>query len=1737
MKSNRYLGVVFSAVALAAACVFGAQFEAMAGWTTAQSVEDNAKWDKEARASDDDPGLYAIDKTNAATLGTPLVMKFGAADTGIVAKKLRVKADWWGPFCEKIVIKIEYRDDGGNWVWHALWDAPFTAADNAVYKYIDIPQGKRRIRSVQFQWKYKVSGYWWWLYECQLFEVNGAQIPYGETLEPSSVNTGSAVLQGTVAHDGYDVCQVLFQYGTSAAFAAPAADDPNWIGDFGTSDTRSKFVNGLTAWTKYYYRVVVRNSAGSHAGEVKSFIACPEEGEDGSVWVSPTSCTTGSHSYDDHTYEWQDGGNAFDDWNESSARCYHEIHDPELWSPWLYLNTENGLYNGLRFRASKPDAFTEKIEIQLPDSEEEWKTTYVGGFQHDTFEVKGFELREVSQARVRFKVSQAGVGAYWNLYEFDFRKTGVNLVVDGLPYYKEENPGALLVKSGTALPVEFRFGPGVDLLLEGSVTVAVSGSIKLFTDQGCTTELTKLSYDLSNTDDRTAFAEKLLNRTLYVRGEAVSAAAMDAHVKCSLSHDGAVAEDQVNYTVVVMELMGAARDADGVLTGDEPDFSRDPTRMHPVSSVFLKKIADAGEGEERNALLKILKAQLYKVRLTSPVAVETETVSLKTSYDEKPSVELIRDGEHVFTKLPILLYWGSLSTGAQEYLGEDYLLLRADSDTGSLSKELEAFLRTARTAKGIIRVAVVSSHSSEELDSEAPLPNIPAKSAAYILSSQLNVPYNTTPSGSSIPKLANPFEVSFVLEGAFSPDLKDSFTATITSNVNNVELIDVELQETGRRSRKFENEDGSVRIVFSDDFELTDDADSVTVQVTATDITSTTIDLKLQETGDETKAFDRKRWQVQLTFNASRSEVRAVLSSEDDDSYDKTLTRSVNDENKYLDENDTPVVTITRSSGFRDGQVDDVTIVVNLESQQIASLAFDLMEAEGQDLTYDTRNVKVPDVEDQEEGDAVEHDIEAPSPGESCSTTATALAPQTRIDSGRFRLKVYGDWTNQTYEWQVSCKTPEGTQEKTLTFTKKDGALVSEELLLVELAELGVDPYREEVEANSSGQNIFFVTDGAVRLTAQQVREWIGSKTAEKIKHYFWGNRSRSLNDRTGLIRSAYDGNYDLGNLTPRRVASGGYYPLTPTEVALAKRFQARLLARKGDLLIKKGSDADNEKCAPWDLHESATISKLNVTKLKEHSNGTHLAAIITHGGNSVPGTGGGVPGAAILAEAHGKDNLYLRPSDFFEGGKAAFKYQKLFLGSCFGSAFTSGLKTENVGKDEDKKWKTPIVAVKATTTSSETRALLAFAAGVNANTKRRIAEEFKGTMIGLWVRISSTLPATADIDKITVAEAGYRGTLQLMGLVLTETGPTTNTFKTDITRVDGTTSTFQIEVVSQSTLAGGETLANVKILAPAWGIYSWHPATLVGTQKAAKTVVAHGVLVPADLAGPAVVFRDGCSKTATGSKPSQGYRIKLTSAPTAGYFQKGATYKITGDVSGDCGTGTIQSETNEYTGYFSRSGRRLYCKVTASKIPTNGAKIEVTVAADGTLTVTSKPDYVASVAPVTLRGRSSAAGKYRLNFVYYRGRTFGLFRCDHIEGARTTRMGGRTRHRSYTNPLAVSDTGAKFCWRQSDRIAANGDTAYIAISNVEFNPAVYLSDSAGYYFGYSTVHPSFAAINGDTAQPFADAWYKVFSHTNNVNKVTHAYWDVGYTKYRSLAGAVPQMGATRNGDFGEERF
>jgi hypothetical protein len=540
---------VLGALALVALVVSA---EARAGWTTASGVvagdTDDDKWADKVKASDGDAAKYAVDKSNRVGNGAWLQLNFVKDGKGVLSDRLRVNADFWAPIADKVEIQVRY--DG---------ETEFVAVNvengvvpNAAYAELALPR-EGRVNAVRFRWHYVKNGYWFWLYELQLFEVEPPPIdpPQCETLSPSSVNAASAVLRGSVTTDGGGECRVRLVYGTDANLPAgsPATD---WAGSFGTGDDFAAFVSNLTAGTTYYYRAEVKNDAGAGAGAVQSFVACPEESEDGSVWVSPTGWNTDSHTYNGHTYEWQEGGNAHDDWDASAARCYHEIHDPELWSPWLYLHTDSALCNGVRFRAAKPDAYVEKVEVQVMSSE--WEQVYIGGFAHDTFEVKPFSIREVSEARVRFKMSKAGVGAYWNLYEFDFRKIGVNVVAQNTPYYREENPGVFLATNAPAFPVAFKFAAGIKDLEWGTVTVRVSPRLKLYFDAASTQEFAtgtdlQRTYNLGVSEEKTRFVAELLDKTLYAKGVTVSSAERDSPVSCEVAYDYTEVTDTVNFTV------------------------------------------------------------------------------------------------------------------------------------------------------------------------------------------------------------------------------------------------------------------------------------------------------------------------------------------------------------------------------------------------------------------------------------------------------------------------------------------------------------------------------------------------------------------------------------------------------------------------------------------------------------------------------------------------------------------------------------------------------------------------------------------------------------------------------------------------------------------------------------------------------------------------------------------------------------------------------------------------------------------------------------------------------------------------------------------------------------------------------------------------------------------------------------------------------------------------------------
>lgn len=559
-------------------CALFAAQEARADWQVASGFTDaEGKWTSKEKASDGDPALYGVDQSNRAGDGAVLRMTFG---DGIYADQFRFNADRWTGAVDYVVVKVYY--GGANpttseFTFYALKNGQpvaETAADgypNAAYKTVAITPGI--VTAVEFKFHYTRSGYYFWLYECQLFrQVPPVQPPAGLTLDPTSVNSTSAVFQGQVQSDGGGACKARFEYGLTATYGSFTP----WVENLGTGNGITAYVSGLETGKQYHFRIQVQNSAGTVAGQDKSFVACQEESEDGALWVRPAGNASDYHTYDGVTYGWETPEAAYDDWDASAARCYHMVHDAELWSPYLYLHPKPGLYNGLRFKAAKPDNFIDTIQVEIQKSEG-WVEVYKGPFAHNVFEVKPFDLYPIMDCRVRFHMSQAGVGAYWTLYEFDFRQIGVNLISPGVPYYREEAPGVFIAKDGAASPLTFKFGPGVELLTSGTVTVTKSDNLKLFVDEGCTTELAKLTYDLAVTEDRASFAAALLNKTLYVKPLVISAAARDAFVACELSESGSAVFDRVNYTIILAEFQ-------------DVDFQHTDV-LYPVNVVLIEDAA------------------------------------------------------------------------------------------------------------------------------------------------------------------------------------------------------------------------------------------------------------------------------------------------------------------------------------------------------------------------------------------------------------------------------------------------------------------------------------------------------------------------------------------------------------------------------------------------------------------------------------------------------------------------------------------------------------------------------------------------------------------------------------------------------------------------------------------------------------------------------------------------------------------------------------------------------------------------------------------------------------------------------------------------------------------------------------------------------------------------------------------------------------------------------------------
>jgi hypothetical protein len=119
-------------------------------------------------------------------------------------------------------------------------------------------------------------------------------MPAGETHYATFITTISATLNGYVSDEGGEPCDVRFQYyygsGTWTDNETP------WIADYVTGDNPTVDISGLTTGELYYYRVQIKNSAGTFSGSSTTFTAYDAPSMP-STWFSTPDITRFRHTF------------------------------------------------------------------------------------------------------------------------------------------------------------------------------------------------------------------------------------------------------------------------------------------------------------------------------------------------------------------------------------------------------------------------------------------------------------------------------------------------------------------------------------------------------------------------------------------------------------------------------------------------------------------------------------------------------------------------------------------------------------------------------------------------------------------------------------------------------------------------------------------------------------------------------------------------------------------------------------------------------------------------------------------------------------------------------------------------------------------------------------------------------------------------------------------------------------------------------------------------------------------------------------------------------------------------------------------------------------------------------------------------------------------------------------------------------------------------------------------------
>lgn len=385
-----------------------------AGWISPDGYEDpNNAWSTESLAYDGNQTTYASDSPRM-DWAHPIVFTF---TNNVLTSRLRVYADFGFDHTDMVRVEIRRTTDG---IWTNVHEG---AIEHSAWHEIEFPQ--ESIDAVRYRYHYIMDNWIFWLYELQVYE-DPPEItqPTASTEAATSVEEYTAILQGLVADDGGEPCEYRFQYGLTDAYST----NTPWTENKVTDDTFTHVLTGLMINTTYHFRAQLRNSIGTNSGDNLTFYTqMPRSG-----WLSPTD-------YHDPDSAWIDEFNAFDDHHHTWVRCAHDIGEP-VWGPWFYLTHSTMQCDGVRFIGRGGGEIDDAhAEVDLNGV---WTTVYSNTMPNMEWVNAYFTQGTVTQARIRFKVTDPNFGLDWQLNEFDFhRVVGVTLSGD----FPGTNPVSLAV--------------------------------------------------------------------------------------------------------------------------------------------------------------------------------------------------------------------------------------------------------------------------------------------------------------------------------------------------------------------------------------------------------------------------------------------------------------------------------------------------------------------------------------------------------------------------------------------------------------------------------------------------------------------------------------------------------------------------------------------------------------------------------------------------------------------------------------------------------------------------------------------------------------------------------------------------------------------------------------------------------------------------------------------------------------------------------------------------------------------------------------------------------------------------------------------------------------------------------------------------------------------------------------------------------------------------------------------